>query len=974
MLVSHIPSVQEVLGLLNKSHSGTRFGHCDGDNTHAAIYEDGERFECFKCGARGNSLDLLESLGHTPQQVEEMLSVQFPGFTRYDSRFSVDPLRKALTAFTQMAHGILMSEQPAIQEIRAWIKQKWGLDEYDLVRFGIGLASEKMLVHLPMETQDALRSIDPYQGVGFSFHRYLIFPEYKNGYLHYFQARSTDPDCPKNMRHLKPKKEALPSSAFGYYTTYRLLSKATSPVPLLIVEGICDYYALSKLGFAVVATLGANIKNAKVIGQIAELNKMASATIVEFDKEPNSINSRPHFELAKSLCQQGIDAIPTITSPESFLSVLPHELVILDKLDVAEIVARTPVEVATHLFEEKYRNLRGVDEAGDRHQEPRTFLREFVSQADSPKAMEEAYGFLSMQPEGSKPQYYDCFKRKFNHQVQDIKSYIKKFKPKQVVEHEEIEEFEKYDSPNSCYKKNPYDGTMYITKSGFTKSRVVSDDGEAETVEVLTILTVKQTLKSGEVTTVLDEQTQIAGAQALGQMGSNYPTCSMTKEIGPYWKPSVPKPDVDHFALNRVSSNFEGAVSLLNIKDLYINIVYTFTESVYFTDKRYAQICALYCFMTHVFPMFEAIPYLHLVGPKGSGKTQLLSIFKRLTAKPYLTAVMSPSSLFRIVEQQMPTLIMDEKDGMATEKELDPDIRALHNSGYNVNGLVTRTEPIPGTGQFKIVSFSCFSPKIYAGTKKLYDILASRCIPIRTKPVPPEEWGNLKLVSVLDKRGGKAQSYQNQLIVWSMTCGLQLEAEHLKTQVDPLFRSVAHNRQAELYGPLLSILRLIGDPMGFEADFLRFVQEQQIQSVIKTNSSLSSACLRAICKMHDLAATESARLGLGVYEWEQGSMRVIATPARDWLHDELVKSTPNEEVNVPMLLGVLVREGYVTRSTTKSASHVNTFGKLHTPSKAQIGYYFHTFIFDMVGIRQTLKTMEVVILDENASDPTATDD
>lgn len=94
--------------------------------------------------------------------------------------------------------------------------------------------------------------------------------------------------------------------------------------------------------------------------------------------------------------------------------------------------------------------------------------------------------------------------------------------------------------------------------------------------------------------------------------------------------------------------------------------------------------------------------------------------------------------MYRFVEQQRPTLLIDEVDGVFN-KAKDPgteDIRKILNSGYRAGKKVLR---MGGRNNTEVQFFDPFCPKALAGLNKLPATLTHRSISIAMKPPLPTD-------------------------------------------------------------------------------------------------------------------------------------------------------------------------------------------------------------------------------------------
>lgn len=134
---------------------------------------------------------------------------------------------------------------------------------------------------------------------------------------------------------------------------------------------------------------------------------------------------------------------------------------------------------------------------------------------------------------------------------------------------------------------------------------------------------------------------------------------------------------------------------------------------VVFTDDAQRDILALWVLHTWAFDAAYATPYIYVTSAeKQSGKTRVIEVLELLARNPIRSAGSTASTLYRDVEENQPTLFIDEVDAVFTGSA-NEDMRGLLNTGYKKGGATRRTVPGPGGGAVK--SFSTFCPKLLAG-------------------------------------------------------------------------------------------------------------------------------------------------------------------------------------------------------------------------------------------------------------------
>ena len=146
-----------------------------------------------------------------------------------------------------------------------------------------------------------------------------------------------------------------------------------------------------------------------------------------------------------------------------------------------------------------------------------------------------------------------------------------------------------------------------------------------------------------------------------------------------------------------------------------------------------ADTAALWAVHTYLLDRIGISPRLAITSPApGCGKTTALDVLARLVWRPLPTANTTASAVFRVVEMQRPTLLIDEADTFLRENE---ELRGILNSGHRQGGSVIRT-----VGEdFEPRTFSTFSACAIALIGKLPTTLADRSVPIELRRRRPDE-------------------------------------------------------------------------------------------------------------------------------------------------------------------------------------------------------------------------------------------
>ncbi len=101
---------------------------------------------------------------------------------------------------------------------------------------------------------------------------------------------------------------------------------------------------------------------------------------------------------------------------------------------------------------------------------------------------------------------------------------------------------------------------------------------------------------------------------------------------------------------------------------------------------------AVYVLHTWAFDAAWATPYLvTMSAEKESGKTRLLEVLRLLVRAPWQTASASRPAIFRKIETDKPTLLLDEVDAVfGSNTERTEPIRAVLNAGNRRGSSATR--------------------------------------------------------------------------------------------------------------------------------------------------------------------------------------------------------------------------------------------------------------------------------------------
>lgn len=156
-------------------------------------------------------------------------------------------------------------------------------------------------------------------------------------------------------------------------------------------------------------------------------------------------------------------------------------------------------------------------------------------------------------------------------------------------------------------------------------------------------------------------------------------------------------------------------------------------QYVIFADEAHADVLALWVLHTHTFDAAYCTPYIYVTSAeKQSGKTRTIEVLETIAHNPIRSAGSTEATLYRDVEQNRPTIFMDEVDAVWTGAS-NEGLRGLLNTGYKTGGSTRRV--VPGADGGEVRSFSTYCPKLLAGIDNgaIPDTIADRSIRIVLK-------------------------------------------------------------------------------------------------------------------------------------------------------------------------------------------------------------------------------------------------
>ena len=222
-----------------------------------------------------------------------------------------------------------------------------------------------------------------------------------------------------------------------------------------------------------------------------------------------------------------------------------------------------------------------------------------------------------------------------------------------------------------------------------------------------------------------------------------------------------------------------------------------------FKDPATPAVLAVATMGTYLYRVFESFPYVAMVAEKGSGKTKVLTIEKKVCFNAVLSVDSSISALFRTIDGSAGTMLLDEAEGL-NNTELAQEFRSILNAGYKRGGTVRRTDMDADTPAKRVKEFDVYCPKMLAGIKGLEGVLESRCVMFPMLKTTDRVKANRDVTE-----SGEDWAYLRHLLYsFGLTCAAPIRDIYLTDPAILGLKSV-YGREGELWRPFLSIARFL---------------------------------------------------------------------------------------------------------------------------------------------------------------------
>lgn len=220
----------------------------------------------------------------------------------------------------------------------------------------------------------------------------------------------------------------------------------------------------------------------------------------------------------------------------------------------------------------------------------------------------------------------------------------------------------------------------------------------------------------------------------------------------------------------------------LDLPKLIDDLESFFSERAHLPERA-ALVLAYFALNSYVYDVYDATAFLVLESAaKRCGKSTVIRLLEAVCRRPINATAMTEATLFRVIDQQQVTLLIDEAETLEGNSERAKALRTILHEAYKRGAKVLRCVG----DDHEVKAFTIYTPIVFACIGGLTGPLLDRCIPIHMERRPSEKklrssrirflqrdaallQENLKAFAVQYRGGSKAFMTVNQTWVSGLT-------------------------------------------------------------------------------------------------------------------------------------------------------------------------------------------------------------
>ncbi len=253
-----------------------------------------------------------------------------------------------------------------------------------------------------------------------------------------------------------------------------------------------------------------------------------------------------------------------------------------------------------------------------------------------------------------------------------------------------------------------------------------------------------------------------------------------------------------------IQAYLQGEHSLFDLRELVVRVHDHIRAKVWLPLDADYWLLSLSVAASYLQRVFDAVPLILLVGPHGSGKSELGETIAEVGANGHVISQASPATMIRAIDESGGLVVIDDLEAIAARgraKHSFSEMAQVLKVGYK---QATATKVITD-GQGKPRSMHFFGIKVVSNTGGADEILGSRMLRVATKPLPEasrKEYSSRK--GRMDS--AELQQLRDSFHIWSFDNARKVYSTYLKLFSD------RHRREDEIVAPLKVMAHMCGDP------------------------------------------------------------------------------------------------------------------------------------------------------------------
>ena len=166
----------------------------------------------------------------------------------------------------------------------------------------------------------------------------------------------------------------------------------------------------------------------------------------------------------------------------------------------------------------------------------------------------------------------------------------------------------------------------------------------------------------------------------------------------------------------------------INIYEIVTEIAQELRDHIIFEDDAAADALALWTLGTYFIDQLDIFPFVFITSPEAQcGKSTTLRMLSAFVKNSRQASKITPAALYRVIERDQPTLLLDEADRFVrNNSELIGILNAGHTR-FDAYVIINRKQP---DGNWEPADFSVWCAKAIAGIGDQDDTISSRSLVI----------------------------------------------------------------------------------------------------------------------------------------------------------------------------------------------------------------------------------------------------